>query len=133
MTIDDNRKKHIWAVAELMRKFALEKGFSQQEADDLYLLGLLHDIGYAFLEKENYSLHNKVGEEFLKKQGYVHWKEVSFHGVAKSPYQSKFLDILNWAKHIDSKGNFVSFEERLKDISSRYAIPVEDLESKKTC
>ena len=38
--------------------------------------------------------------------------------------------MLNWADlHIDGYGNYVSFEERLKDISTRYNVPVENLPS----
>ena len=130
--ITEYRKKHIWAVAELMRKSVLENGGgTEQEANELYTLGLLHDIGYEFASEKDYFYHNQIGGEFLKSQGYKYWQEVYWHGVAKSPYQSKFLDILNWADmHIDSEGNYVSFDGRLQEISDRYNVPIDQLDSK---
>lgn len=101
------------------------------DADELYTLGLLHDVGYAFVDKKDYENHEKIGGEFLKNQGYKYWQEVYFHGMANSPYKSKYLDILNWADmHIDSEGNYVSFEKRLQELSIRYNVPIEKLNSK---
>lgn len=112
-----------------MQKFALENGLN---ADELYTLGLLHDVGYAFLVKKDYEKHEKIGGEFLKSQGYKFWQEVYWHGVANSPYKSEYLDILNWADlHIDSEGNYVSFDERLEEISRRYHVPIDELNSKR--
>ena len=59
--ITDYRKKHIWAVADLMKKFALENGKIEQEANELYTLGLLHDIGYEFASEKDYFYHNQIG------------------------------------------------------------------------
>ncbi len=129
--IDENRKNHIFAVAELMKKYGQEHGFSEQECVNLFTLGFLHDVGYEFLEEKEFHLHARVGGEFMKKQKYKFWREIFWHGKANCPYQSKFLDILNWADmHINFQGNFVSYEERLKDISLRYGIEIESLESK---
>lgn len=66
--IADYRKKHIFAVAELMQKYGAERGFSQEKCNELYTLGLLHDVGYAFLEEKDFEKHEKVGGEFLKRQ-----------------------------------------------------------------
>ena len=129
MIIED-RKKHMFAVAEFLREYALKQKMSQAECDELYTLGLLHDIGYAFLEEEDYSKHGFVGGEFLRTQKYKYWQEVYYHGVVNSEYQSKFLDLLNWADmHIDSKGNVVSYQERLDDIIRRRKAPITQLNS----
>ena len=63
--------------------------------------------------------------------GYKHWKEVYYHGVVDSPYESKLLDVLNCVDmHVDSVGNYVTFDERLEELSKRYHVPVNDLDSK---
>ena len=128
--IKDYRKQHIWAVAELMEKYGKERNFSDEKCHELYVLGLLHDVGYQFLEEKDYVTHNVVGGEILKNQGYKFWREIYFHGVVNSPYQSEFLDLLNLADmHIDSEGNYVGLDERLEELSKRYNVPIKQLNS----
>ncbi len=67
--IAENRKKHIWAVAELMKKYGQERNMSKEDCEDLFMLGLLHDVGYEFAEPENYILHNKIGGGYFEKTG----------------------------------------------------------------
>ena len=56
----------------------------------------------------------------LEKQNYKYAKEVLYHGKPNCDYSSKALDLLNYADmHIDKKGNYVSFEQRLEDIKNR--------------
>lgn len=58
------------------------------------------------------------------------WKEVYFHGLANSPYHSGFLDLLNLADmHIDSDGNYVTLDGRLQELSERYHLPINELDS----
>lgn len=129
--ISSDRKKHIFAVAELLKNYALTNGYNSFQAEELYTLGLLHDIGYEFAKEEDYINHNKIGGEILKKQGYKFWREVYYHGEVDIKYKSEYLDLLNWADmHIDSSGNYVSFDERLEEISKRYNVPVDKLNSK---
>ena len=116
--ISDDKIKHIIGVARLMKKYSEEKGFDNNYCLEMFTLGLLHDIGYEFSE---HSEHNSLGGQLLKSQSYKYFKEVLYHGIPKPEYASKELDILNFADmHIDSKGNFVSFTERLDDIKNRY-------------
>lgn len=127
--ISDDRKKHIFGVAEFLKKTATSKNMSDEKIEELYVLGLVHDIGYEFLEPQDYKNHNHIGGEILKKQGYKYWQEVYFHGEANSPYKSEFLDLLNVADgHIDASGNYVSFEDRLEDVAKRYNTPVNKLD-----
>lgn len=129
--ISDERKKHIFGVAEFLKRIATDKNMSSEEIEELYVLGLVHDIGYEFLEPQDYNKHNRVGGEILKKQGYKYWQEVYFHGEANSPYESEFLDLLNFADaHIDGYGNYVSYDERIKDIATRYKIKIEEVDYK---
>lgn len=129
--ISQDRKGHIWGVAELMKKYAEENGRSSEDVEDYYMLGLLHDVGYEFAEPEHYIEHNKIGGGILKRLGYKHWKEVYYHGEVDPEYDSELLDILNWADmHIDSTGNYVTFQGRLEEISQRYHVPVDETDSK---
>lgn len=59
--ISEDRKKHIWGVAELMKSFAEEQNLSSDEAEEYYMLGLLHDVGYAFAEPKDFQKHNVIG------------------------------------------------------------------------
>jgi len=112
--IDDDRIKHIMAVARVMKDNAGSVGLDEEE---MFTLGLLHDIGYEFGGSEE---HHQVGAEMLKKQNYKYYKEVLYHGKPVKEYSSTALDLLNYADmHIDKKGNFVTFEDRLKDIENR--------------
>ena len=115
--MDENRLKHSLAVANKMVELN-----NLENIEDLFLIGYLHDIGYRFLKNnDNKSMHNKVGGEILRKLGFKYWKEVYYHGDINPKYKSKYLDLLNTADMmIDSMGNDVGFEKRLKDIKNRY-------------
>ena len=110
--IDDNRYKHIRGVAELMAKIS-PKG----KEKEMFLLGLLHDIGYLEQPKE----HNFFGGNLLKEQGYKYWQEVYWHGVPDAGYSSEALDLLNAADmQVNAYGEQVSYAARLEDIGARY-------------
>lgn len=127
--ITEDRQKHIFGVANFLKNYTIRENLSAKDTETLFVLGLLHDIGYEFLDGEDYSKHNFIGGQLLKKQGYKYWKEVYYHGVVNCKYKSKYLDLLNWADmRVDDKGNIVSFEERCESISERYNIPVENLD-----
>ncbi|MBP3344954.1 MAG: HDIG domain-containing protein [Clostridia bacterium] len=112
--IDENRIKHIMAVARLMKEKAEEVGLDKEE---MFTLGMLHDIGYEFGGSEE---HHTLGGAILKKQKYKYYKEVFYHGKPTEEFSSLALDLLNYADlHIDKKGNYVSFEDRLADIEAR--------------
>lgn len=59
--ISKDRKGHIWGVAELMKKYAIENKLSEREIEDYYILGLVHDVGYEFLEPKDFEMHEAVG------------------------------------------------------------------------
>lgn len=117
--MDLDRLKHSHAVAEKMQEIGKIKQLSQSEINDLFILGLNHDIGYEY--KPNGVHHNKIGGNILKNNGYKYWKEVYYHGEIDIKYSSLFLDILNMADmQIDKFGNDVGYENRLLDIRNRY-------------
>ena len=62
--IDENRLKHIYAVAKLMEENAEKHGLDKQE---MFMLGFLHDIGYEFGGSEE---HHVVGAAMLEKENY---------------------------------------------------------------
>ena len=112
--IDNERLKHIFEVAKLMKEKAEIVGLDKEE---MFTLGMLHDIGYEFGENND---HNFVGFEILDKQNYKYANEVLYHGKPNSKYQSLALDLLNFADmHIDKSGEYLSYEQRLEDIKTR--------------
>lgn len=113
-----DRLKHSMEVARLMKSKCEQMGKSQDYARQMFHLGLIHDIGYEFGDNSN---HNIIGGGILDKSNYKYYKEVENHGNPNTEYKSFELDLLNWADmHISSIGNYVEFEERLKDIETRY-------------
>ena len=116
--MDNDRLKHCYAVAIKMIEIGKEKGLTENELEELFMLGYVHDIGYQFGDNEN---HNIIGGNVLEKSNYKYWKEVYYHGIPNSEYKSLYLDILNTADMmIDKFGNDVGFEKRLYDIKNRY-------------
>lgn len=115
--IDNDRLKHIFEVAKLMKEKADLVGLNKEA---MFTLGMLHDIGYEFGENND---HNFVGFQILDKQDYKYAKEVLYHGKPNNEYQSLALDLLNFADmHIDKSGEYVSYEQRLEDIKTRRGV-----------
>ena len=116
--MDNDRLIHSYAVANKMVELGKEKNLLDEQLQELFLLGYLHDIGYQFGTNEN---HNMIGGNLLRNSNYKYWKEVYYHGIPNSEYKSLYLDILNTADMmIDKYGNDVGFEKRLDDIKNRY-------------
>jgi hypothetical protein len=106
-------------VAELMSQYYDAFHCKYLSKEEVYILGLNHDIGYEF-SKFGLS-HNKIGGDILKRNGYIYWKEVYYHDEVQDEYKSLFLDILNSADmQIDKYGNDVGYAKRLEDIENRY-------------
>ena len=116
--MDEDRVKHSLSVALKMIEIGKKKKLSEEQLEELFVLGLNHDIGYQFGNSEN---HNEIGAEILKNCGYKYWKEVLNHGKIDNIYNSLYLDILNEADmKIDKYGNDVGYDKRLEDIENRY-------------
>lgn len=116
--IDNDRLKHSYAVAKKMIEIGKEYKLSNFEIQELFVLGLNHDIGYEFGNNSN---HNVIGGKLLKENDYKYWQEVYYHGQAECKYKSLYLDILNMADmQIDKYGNDVGYDKRLEDIKIRY-------------
>ena len=112
--IDENRMKHIVAVAELMRKNA---GILRLDSEEMFVLGFLHDVGFGFGNENSAAL----GGEILEKQEYKYFNEVANLGKTETAYHSTALDLLNWCDmHTDSTGKYVSFEKKLESLSKKF-------------
>lgn len=75
--IDNDRLKHSYAVAKKMIEIGKEYKLSNFEIQELFVLGLNHDIGYEFGNNSN---HNVIGGKLLKENDYKYWQEVYYHG-----------------------------------------------------
>jgi len=117
--MDGDRIKHSFAVARKMKQIAIDLGLNDEEINDCFIIGFIHDIGYEFAT--NKMEHNKIGGEILKRNNFKYWKEIYYHGEPEIEYESLYLDILNQADmQIDKYGNDVGYDKRLEDIKSRY-------------
>ena len=61
--IDNDRLKHSYAVGKKMIEIGKQYKLSEFELQELFVLGLNHDIGYEFGNNSN---HNVVGGKILK-------------------------------------------------------------------
>lgn len=113
--MEENRMKHILAVAEKMRKYA--ESF-KVDPDDAYLVGYLHDIGYEYIPL----VHNAAGGMILEKNKFRYWEEIYWHGTPNSSYHSNMLNLLNYCDLTTNyDGTNVSVDKRLSDIEKRYS------------
>lgn len=119
MSFSNDRIQHCLVVAKQMYNKALKESGNEQYANEMFHLGLIHDIGYQFTE--NVTEHAFIGGIALKNENYKYWEEVYEHGEPNVINPSKELLLLDWADmHTDAKGNIVSFNERINDIGTRY-------------
>lgn len=117
--MDVDRMKHTLAVARKMVEIGKNLKLTEEQQQELFTLGFVHDIGYEYPNKEYQ--HNVIGGEMLKESGYKYWEEVYYHGNPNTSYESLYLTILNMADmQIDKYGNDVGYSKRLEDIKSRY-------------
>ena len=131
MQISKERIAHMHGVAEFMYQHAEEYGLKNK--DEMYLLGLIHDIGYLYGKKEQ---HEQLGAELLGLDTY-YGKFVQFHSFTPKEYMDyhKILAseipnemILLWT--VDLTGEAVGFKKRLEDIGNRHGF---DSEPYKKC
>lgn len=118
--ITENRWKHILGVARKCKEFACKfKSNDGKFAEDMFLLGLLHDMGYEFMESN--AGHAAIGGEILKRNNYKYWQEVFLHGDETVEGMSDELFILNSADmSTGPSGENFTFEERLAEIAARF-------------
>ena len=132
--MDQDRLNHSLAVARKMIEISdnsstnmlmakmIEIGknynLTDEQLQELFVLGYIHDIGYEFGNNQN---HRIIGGNILKANNYKYWQEIYYHGEIDIQYNSLYLDILNKADmQIDRYGNDVGYNKRLEDIKNRY-------------
>jgi HD superfamily phosphodiesterase len=120
LMITENRWKHILGVARKAEMLALKlKPSDTKYAEDMFLLGVMHDLGYEF--NQSNASHAYVGGEILKRSGYQYWQSVALHGDETVENMSDELFILNSADMMTGpSGEDFTFEERLQEIASRF-------------
>ena len=118
--ISENRWQHILGVARKAKMLAEKlKPNDTQYAEDMFLLGIMHDLGYEFIESN--TSHAAIGGEILKRSGYQYWQEVALHGDETVDDMTDELFILNCADMMTGpKGEDFTFDERLEEIASRF-------------
>ena len=65
--MDNDRVKHSISVARRMVEIGKSYNLSNEELEELFVLGLNHDIGYEFCAGRD---HNVVGGNILKRSNY---------------------------------------------------------------
>lgn len=127
MKLSQDKIMHSYAVAEYMYDNAPRYNL---DPEDMYLLGLVHDIGY-LNDSRN---HGKYGEGILYRNRFPFASTVAWHGASPSQYLEFTRResvpaplILLWEADltINHKGENVGFDERLKDIANRYGVETE--------
>ena len=112
----------MFGVAEYMSKHAEKYGC---DAEEMYVLGLLHDIGYIY-GAEN---HGKTGSILMQKLGYNDSEYINWHDILPEDYKSmthskelpnKLRLLLTADLSVNSKGEDIGFDGRLEDIKTRY-------------
>jgi len=100
---DDYTKGHMENVGKLSRRIAIEMGLAENQVDEAYYAGLIHDIGKTIIPKE---ILNKKG--FLTEEEYNVVKkhpQTGYDILQESPQMSKISkNILNHHERWDGKG-----------------------------
>lgn len=92
---------------------------SEKEAEQMFVMGILHDIGYEFVS--NQLEHAQKGGEILKSAGFQHWEPVARHGTENidvSDHRDLVLNIADMS--VGKTGKRIGFNKRLQDIENRY-------------
>ena len=118
----DRKLLHMHGVGRYMFDHAEDYGL---EPDKMYVLGLLHDIGYLFGSAD----HAVNGARLLESVGFNYSQEVSWHGTAPLDYL-RLTDVseppkelvLLWEADLSvgPDGKEIGFQRRLEDIAVRY-------------
>lgn len=110
--LTDARLKHMRGVAEMMYNLVIEAEGSEDYAREMFVLGMLHDLGYGF--QDGRRNHPQVVGDILRRCGYKYWQEVYHHGNPETVYSSNELNLLDWADLCTSSdGEPCSIHERI--------------------
>lgn len=114
----DDRMRHIRGVAEQAYRIAIGANLGEEVADRMYVMGFVHDIGYAL--DEDTARHGEIGGEVLSKCGFDFAPAVSLHGQPSVELDVNLavLDVADMT--VNGYGDLVTMSERLADIASRH-------------
>ena len=118
--ISENKIKHSLGVARECREIARQKGYSEDFSDAMFVMGLLHDIGY---EDEANSSHGHKSSEMIRAfEGWIDkcCDAIDCHGLVFDNWEV-YDEILNLADMtVSHEGVKISINERLKGIEERW-------------
>ena len=116
MQLEGGRLKHMGGVAQRAADIALGLTRDQDFAEEMFVAGLLHDVGYAFSGADR---HGVAGGKVLERCGYKYSPAIARHGNGVS--LSLAEAIINLSDMTTSKdGRQTSMEERLAEIEKRF-------------
>ena len=118
--ITSARWQHILGVARKAKVLAERlRPQDEQFAQDMFLLGMLHDFGYEF--SDNPSDHPAIAAEILKRQGYRYFNEVANHGNIDVTDVPDELFVLSCADMTTGpNGENFTMRERVNNMAERY-------------
>lgn len=117
-----SRLAHSIGVAKFLYAYGITHNYSAKDTHDLYLMGLLHDIGY--LDNPSGANHAAKGSDILRRNGF-HQKFtncIRFHGKVPEKQPISKNQKLLWLGDlcINHYGQFIGYQKRFESISSRY-------------
>jgi hypothetical protein len=118
--ISNDRARHMFATAKLMQETALSLGWGEEKANEMFVLGLVHDAGYAFTDVQKE--HAKAGADVMARLGFKYSDRIANHGFAIQHSETDDeLNLLNLCDAlVDSDGTISSPGLRLYNIGKRY-------------
>ena len=116
MRLEKDRLLHMGKAGERAAQIALALTGDESFAEEMFIAGLLHDVGYAFADAKR---HGVAGGQVLARCGFKYADAVSRHGSGESLSLAEI--IINLADMTTSKtGEQVSMEGRLAEIEKRF-------------
>lgn len=118
--ITEDRIKHSLGVARTCREIARQKGMTEKQSDAMFIMGLLHDIGYE--DEPNSSHGHKSSEMIMSFKEYIDecCGAIACHGLAFDNW-TVYDEVLNLADITTSHtGEKTICKDRLDNIADRY-------------
>jgi HD superfamily phosphodiesterase len=114
--LSSNKLRHVSEVSRLMYEAAIEMHWPEEIAQDMAVLGFVHDIGYVIQKSD----HSTIGANMLARSGYAYEGEVRNHGrLIDNPSQAQAL-LWHADMSVGPNGERMNYDERITDIEHRY-------------
>lgn len=116
MRLEKDRLLHMGKAGERAAEIALSLTGDESFAEEMFVSGLLHDVGYAFADAKT---HGVAGGKVLERCGFKYSTAIARHGSGVSLSLAEAM--INLADMTTSKtGVQVSMEDRLAEIENRF-------------